>query len=689
MDSGSARNMILVRLPTEILELILLPELSGRTIGPHESPLVGQDPNFRNFWKATWKRRLVCRRFNEAIFPVLLQKLGRQGLGLLLRTIVIDGNYHHMGWDAICKVTYQQHLRMTELLCKWRLNHAQRVSFLCNMYFAISDPRDDRFIPAREIWERTDQEVEALVLGAFNGWCNRFRVRTNQSGNEMLRHREELKRAGWNSQLIKEENARHEREIYRINKDIISLGPDAWFLDAQLAECNHFWHQENPLCCKTVFFAILCWSNLYPTSCFQNKDRRRKATTSQVAMSAQYYPPPPSGGQQNYPPPPQSPPAGQTKFSYPAPPSQPQRGHSGSYPPPPQPSPGQSQNYPPPPITSPTSQNFPPPKSSTPQNYPLPPQSSAVQAAKYPPPSQPSPSQGRSYPLPPQANSSPSQAQPQYPPPPGLVQQQAQQPQQQPSPQPSPQHQQYQQAQLPLRNSGSQDGASQFSAPPPSFDGPPDAAALPEKQFVEETPVDTSNPANLQGGVMVAMSHSVTLRGQIKFSMKKLVAGAELSSSTFVGPGELLLAPPMLGDITSLRLTGKETWSVGQDAYIASTQGVIKDYKRQGLSKAIFSGEGLYVYKMSGTGLLWLTSFGAIIRKDLMEGEKYVVDNGHLVAWNVKYIMERVASGGIISGISSGEGLVCKFTGPGTVFMQTRNAKHFFAYLNGQQHQSV
>lgn len=49
------------------------------------------------------------------------------------------------------------------------------------------------------------------------------------------------------------------------------------------------------------------------------------------------------------------------------------------------------------------------------------------------------------------------------------------------------------------------------------------------------------------------------------------------------------------------------------------------------------------------------------------------MDNGHLVAWNTKYILERVASGGIISGLSSGEGLVCKFTGPGTIFMQTRN----------------
>lgn len=173
---------------------------------------------------------------------------------------------------------------------------------------------------------------------------------------------------------------------------------------------------------------------------------------------------------------------------------------------------------------------------------------------------------------------------------------------------------------------------------------------------------------------MVAMSPTITLRGQMKFSMKKVIAGAEINTSKYIGPGELLLAPPMLGDITSVRLSGSDSWNVGHDAYLASTQGVIKDHKRQGLGKAIFSGEGLFVYKFSGTGLLWLTSFGAIIRKDLIDGEKYIVDNGHLVAWNTTYVLERVASGGIMSNFASGEGLVCKFTGPGTVFIQTRNA---------------
>ncbi|PFH55938.1 hypothetical protein XA68_17368 [Ophiocordyceps unilateralis] len=188
-------------------------------------------------------------------------------------------------------------------------------------------------------------------------------------------------------------------------------------------------------------------------------------------------------------------------------------------------------------------------------------------------------------------------------------------------------------------------------------------------------------PFDSRPGVMIAMSPTVTLRGQIKFSVKKVISGADVNMSKYVGPGELLLGPPMLGDITSIRLSGTDTWNVGHDAYLASTQGVIKDHKRQGLGKAIFSGEGLWVYKMSGTGIMWVTSFGAIIRKDLMDGEKYIVDNGHLVAWNTKYVLERVASGGIISNIAAGEGLVCKFTGPGSVFIQTRSAK---AYAGGQ-----
>ncbi|KAJ2979815.1 hypothetical protein NQ176_g3025 [Zarea fungicola] len=201
-------------------------------------------------------------------------------------------------------------------------------------------------------------------------------------------------------------------------------------------------------------------------------------------------------------------------------------------------------------------------------------------------------------------------------------------------------------------------------------------------------------PLSAKPGAMIAMSPTMTLKGEVKFSVKKMIAGAELGTSHYIGPGELLLAPPMLGDITTIRLDGTTQWTCGHDAYLAYTQGVIKDHKRQGIGKAMFSGEGLFVYKISGIGILWISSFGAIIRKDassilLADGEKYIVDNGHLVAWNTKYILERVASGGIISNLASAEGLVCKFTGPGTIYLQTRNGRAFAAFMGGQSLQGI
>ncbi|KAL2148341.1 hypothetical protein VTH82DRAFT_2261 [Thermothelomyces myriococcoides] len=454
-----------------------------------------------------------------------------------------------------------------------------------------------------------------------------------------------------------------------------------------------------------------------------------------------YYPPPPGAGgaapgvQQSYPPPPT-----QAQYSYPPPPGSVQG--SVNYPPPqaapiPTPPPGTSSpSYPPPPMQQQQQQHYPPPpqQQQRQQHYPPPPQ----QQQQYPPP----PQQQQS-PPPQQPHSPPPQQQ--YSPPPQQQQQQQQQQHQQqyaPPPQPSPSPMQHGALPQHLRTPStmSQGSQNQPQFAPPSYPAQDDKGTYPPEktqQLQQSQPqpqpqapaidptgapvaghfvgastivddVGTFNggsyrishrdcnsiltiqlaigcPIEAKPGSMIAMSPSIVLKGSIKFSMKKLVAGGDMGTSTFTGPGELLLGPPMLGDITSLRLTGQESWSVSHDGFLACTQNVVKDYKRQGLGKAMFSGEGLWVYKISGTGLLWLTSFGAIIRKDLVEGEKYIVDNGHLVAWNTKYVLERVASGGIISGLASGEGLVCKFTGPGTVFIQTRNAKSFTAYMAGQQ----
>ncbi|KAK6337514.1 hypothetical protein TWF730_002911 [Orbilia blumenaviensis] len=313
--------------------------------------------------------------------------------------------------------------------------------------------------------------------------------------------------------------------------------------------------------------------------------------------------------------------------------------------------------------------NYPPPSGAPPGQFAPPPQQFAPppQQSFAPPPNQfsPPPQEQRGsqqYFSPPPQNFGP----PSGPPP----QQQAPQQNFQPQPQAGPS------APVPQAGSGaiSQELVGQFNGGSYRIDHR-DSNTILTMNLAHGCPI-TAKP-----GSMVAMAATVTLKGSVKVSLKKLISGGELAHSTFTGPGEVILAPASLGDVVPIRLDGNQQWTMGKDAFLANTQGVIKDYKSQGLGSAMFSGEGLFVYKITGQGVLFVTSLGAIIQKNLAPGEQYIVDNGHLVAWNCKYVIERIASGGIISALSSNEGLVCRFSGPGTVFIQTRNPTEFGAWI--------
>jgi uncharacterized protein (AIM24 family) len=48
-----------------------------------------------------------------------------------------------------------------------------------------------------------------------------------------------------------------------------------------------------------------------------------------------------------------------------------------------------------------------------------------------------------------------------------------------------------------------------------------------------------------QPGAMVAMSPQIILKGQFKFSFKKIFTGGEMAQAKYTGPGEILFAPPI------------------------------------------------------------------------------------------------------------------------------------------------
>ena len=58
-----------------------------------------------------------------------------------------------------------------------------------------------------------------------------------------------------------------------------------------------------------------------------------------------------------------------------------------------------------------------------------------------------------------------------------------------------------------------------------------------------------------------------------------------------------------------------------------------------------------------------------------------MVDTGHIVAFDGSASFDVRRVGGLKSTLFSGEGLVCEFSGPGTVWLQTRNQDALLAWL--------
>lgn len=190
-----------------------------------------------------------------------------------------------------------------------------------------------------------------------------------------------------------------------------------------------------------------------------------------------------------------------------------------------------------------------------------------------------------------------------------------------------------------------------------------------------------------EAGAMVSMSANVELISQMKGglmgALKRAVGGESAFVSTFTargGPGEVTFAPGAPGDIAAIEMTN-QMFFVQSSSYLAGDGSLTVDTKWGG-AKSFFGGEGLFVLQVYGTGLLLLSSFGAIHRKRLGPGERYVVDTGHLVAWEgtTQYTLRKAAAG-FFRSMLSGEGIVAEFSGPGEILIQTRNLAAFAGLL--------
>lgn len=193
-----------------------------------------------------------------------------------------------------------------------------------------------------------------------------------------------------------------------------------------------------------------------------------------------------------------------------------------------------------------------------------------------------------------------------------------------------------------------------------------------------------------ESGAMVAMSSTIDVEGKLEGGilggLGRMLTGEKFFFQSLVanrGEGEVLLSPAALGDLAYINMDTNVPYILQKDGFFAASEEVNITTTMQNLSKGLFSGEGFFVIKASGRGALFVSSYGAIHELDIPSGQNMIIDNAHLVAWpeNMHFNIER-ASSGWISSITSGEGLVCRFHGPGKVLIQSRNPKGFVQWVS-------
>jgi len=193
--------------------------------------------------------------------------------------------------------------------------------------------------------------------------------------------------------------------------------------------------------------------------------------------------------------------------------------------------------------------------------------------------------------------------------------------------------------------------------------------------------VGANQTVKVEASAMAGMSSNMKMKTKFKGGLGRLITGESIFINDFTadgGAGEISIAPGSPGDMDHVYLEN-ETIFLQNSAFVAASPGVAVETKWQGFVKGFFSGESLFLIRCSGKGDLWFNTFGAMIEIDV-DGT-YVVDTSYIVAFTEGLTYKVGAVGGYKSLFLSGEGLVCRFSGTGKLWIQTRQIPAFGSWV--------
>ncbi|MFW2178398.1 MULTISPECIES: TIGR00266 family protein [unclassified Moraxella] len=193
-----------------------------------------------------------------------------------------------------------------------------------------------------------------------------------------------------------------------------------------------------------------------------------------------------------------------------------------------------------------------------------------------------------------------------------------------------------------------------------------------------------------EANAMVMMESNLELKGQMRGGiMQSLMRRFANDESLFQqqieathGEGDCLLAPTLDGDMQILDV-GAVQYTLSDGAFVAAHTTVdIRANIQRNLGGAVFGDTGGFmVMQTQGQGQVVVSGFGSLFEIDVTPEKDVVIDNGHVVCWDsrLQYSLSMATSqkkgflGNIINSVTSGEGMVLKFSGHGKVVICSRN----------------
>ncbi|WP_454773957.1 TIGR00266 family protein [Janthinobacterium tructae] len=205
-----------------------------------------------------------------------------------------------------------------------------------------------------------------------------------------------------------------------------------------------------------------------------------------------------------------------------------------------------------------------------------------------------------------------------------------------------------------------------------------------------------------ESDAMVMMETALDLKGKMTGGLGSAIMRRFANGESFFqqhieavrGSGDCLLSPTLPGAIEVVDV-GARQYLLNDGAFVAATSGTEMKVRTQSIGNALFAQSGgFFVMETAGTGQVVVSGFGSMFQLDVEPGKDVVIDNSHVVCWDnsLKYEISVTtgsgASGGgiggflgnIVNSVTSGEGIVLRFSGSGKVFICSRNRDAFLKW---------